>query len=765
MKRFGYLVILLCVVLLDSCSYGKFIPEGAYLLDEVAMISENKDVNAGNFRGYVKQNPNARWFNRFKIPMRIYTLSGIDSTKYLNRFLQRIGEAPVVFNEDQTERSRKDILNGLMVQGYLASDVKVDKIIKKKKLKAVYHLYPGKSYQVKSLRCDIEDAVIRGILQKDSAESLLHAGMIFNSNTLDGERSRINTKLQDMGYYQFNKEYITFIADTVKGIYQVDLTMRIKNPARSSHHAVFKLGNINLVSSQASSRNLSLIPKDSVSYNGLNIFYDQNLYFRPSILSDNVKLESGDLYSLSKVQQTYDNFNRMKAFKYAQINMLRSDVDSTLLNCYIFTEHNRFRSISAEVEGTNSAGDLGAAASLSYSHRNLFKGSETWTVKLRGAYEAITGLEGYTNQNYVEWGLETSINFPRFLFPFLEKSFRQNIKANSEVSFQYDRQNRPEFRRRVASASWRYRWAKVGDKFTHKFDVLDLSFISMPWISPTFKETYLDNLNKYNAILKYNYEDLFIMKMGYSFVFNSMGLSANAGSNSGTNSYTIRANVETAGNLLHGLSKMFGSTKNSSGNYTVFNIAYAQYVKGDFDISKSFRFDEKNSFVLHMGLGIAYPYGNAKMLPFEKRYFSGGANSVRGWNVRTLGPGKYHGVDRNIDYINQSGDIKLDLNAEYRTQLFWKIQGALFVDAGNIWTIREYKDQPGGQFKFTEFYKQLAASYGLGFRLITDFFILRLDGGMKALNPAYTVAKDRFPLFHPKWGRDFTFHFAVGLPF
>lgn len=765
MKRFGYLAILLCVVLLDSCSYGKFIPEGAYLLDEVAMISENKDVNAGNFRGYVKQNPNARWFNRFKIPMRIYTLSGIDSTKYLNRFLQRIGEAPVVFNEEQTERSRKDILNGLMVQGYLASDVKVDKIIKKKKLKAIYHLYPGKSYRVKSLQCDIEDSVVRGILQKDSAESLLHAGMVFNSNTLDGERSRINAKLQDMGYYQFNKEYITYIADTVKGTYLVDLTMRIKNPVRSSHHAVFKLGSINLVSSHSSSRNLSLIPKDSVSYNGLNIFYDQTLYFRPSILSDNVKLESGDLYSLSKVQQTYDNFNRMKAFKYAQINMLRSDVDSTLLNCYIFTEHNRFRSISAEVEGTNSAGDLGAAASLSYSHRNLFKGSETWMVKLRGAYEAITGLEGYTNQNYVEWGLETSINFPRFLFPFLEKSFRQNIKANSEVSFQYDRQNRPEFRRRVATASWRYRWAKVGDKFTHKFDVLDLSFISMPWISPTFKETYLDNLNKYNAILKYNYEDLFIMKMGYSFVFNSMGLSANAGSNSGTNSYTIRANVETAGNLLHGLSKMFGSTKNSSGNYTVFNIAYAQYVKGDFDISKSFRFDEKNSVVLHMGLGIAYPYGNAKMLPFEKRYFSGGANSVRGWNVRTLGPGKYHGVDRNIDYINQSGDIKLDLNAEYRTQLFWKIQGALFVDAGNIWTIREYKDQPGGQFKFTEFYKQLAASYGLGFRLITDFFILRLDGGMKALNPAYSISKEHFPLFHPKWGRDFTFHFAVGLPF
>jgi outer membrane protein assembly factor BamA len=326
-------------------------------------------------------------------------------------------------------------------------------------------------------------------------------------------------------------------------------------------------------------------------------------------------------------------------------------------------------------------------------------------------------------------------------------------------------QNRPEFRRRVATAAWRYRWAKLNDKFSHRFDLLDISFISMPWISSTFKETYLDNLTEYNAILKYNYEDLFIMKLGYSFVYNSMGLSGNTGSNSGTNSYTIRANIETAGNLLQGINKVFNGTKNSSGSYTVFNIAFAQYIKGDFDISKSVRFDERNSLAIHAGLGVAYPYGNANMLPFEKRYFSGGANSVRGWNVRSLGPGTYKGLDRNIDYINQSGDIKIDLNLEYRTHLFWKIDGAIFIDAGNIWTIRNYRDQPGGQFKFTEFYKQLAASYGIGLRLVFDYFILRFDGGMKAVNPAYAKGKQHYPLIDPHWGRDFTFHFAVGLPF
>ena len=195
------------------------------------------------------------------------------------------------------------------------------------------------------------------------------------------------------------------------------------------------------------------------------------------------------------------------------------------------------------------------------------------------------------------------------------------------------------------------------------------------------------------------------------------------------------------------------------------NIAYAQYVRGDFDFAKSFRIDDVNSMAVHFGLGIAYPYGNSNILPYEKRYFSGGANSVRGWSVRELGPGTFKGNDGRIDFINQTGDIKLDMNVEYRTHMFWKMDGAAFVDAGNIWTILAYDDQPGGQFKFDTFWRQIAVSYGLGIRLNFDYFILRLDGGMKAVHPAYTDSRHHFPIIHPNFGRDFTLHFAVGLPF
>ena len=188
-------------------------------------------------------------------------------------------------------------------------------------------------------------------------------------------------------------------------------------------------------------------------------------------------------------------------------------------------------------------------------------------------------------------------------------------------------------------------------------------------------------------------------------------------------------------------------------------------MKGDFDFSKSFRFSPENSLSVHFGLGIAYPYGNSSILPYEKRYFSGGANSVRGWSVRGLGPGSFKGADGRIDFINQTGDVKLDMNLEYRAHLFWKIDGAAYVDAGNIWTIRDYADQPGGQFRFDTFWRQIAVSYGLGIRLNFNYFILRLDSGMKAINPAYSDTRHHYPIIHPHFKRDFALHFAVGLPF
>jgi outer membrane protein assembly factor BamA len=478
---------------------------------------------------------------------------------------------------------------------------------------------------------------------------------------------------------------------------------------------------------------------------------DTTIHLRPGVLRKNTFVRKQDYYSSDDLQNTYTHFGRLGAVRYTNISWQELP-DSNQLDCLIQISTNKPSTISFQPEGTNTAGDLGVAASLTYQNRNLFKGAENLSIELRGAYEAIKGLEGYSNHNFQEYSLETKLSFPRFILPFISSNIRRRILATSEVSLSYDLQNRPEFHRRVLSAGWRYKWSDPRHHDRYRIDMLDLNYISMPWISETFKKEYLDDTNSRNAILRYNYENLFIMKFGVGYIYNN-GIIA------------IKANAETAGNLLGLASKIFGFHRNADGKYTFIDIAYAQYVRFDLDVTRNIMFSYNNQLVFHAGLGVAYPYGNSTILPFEKRYFSGGANSVRGWSVRSLGPGKYISRDGRIDFINQTGDMKLDLNMEYRAHLFWKLGMALFVDAGNIWTIREYEDQPGGQFKFSEFLSQMAVGYGLGFRFNFDYFILRFDMGMKAVNPAYEEGDEHYPIFHPRFSRDFTFHFAVGLPF
>ena len=504
----------------------------------------------------------------------------------------------------------------------------------------------------------------------------------------------------------------------------------------------------------------SLKGVDSLRSGGVNFFYKDKLFLRPQVISDYNYLQSGKLYRNRDVQNTYSALGRLNILKYSNIRFREElEADSAYLDAYVMLTRNKNKSLSFEIEGTNSAGDLGAAASVAYSHQNLFKGSETFTIKLRGAYEAVTGLEGYANSNYLEYGVETSLSFPEFMFPFLSSDFRRRSRATSEVTVKYNWQIRPEFERTVASAAWSYRWGKRGA--THRFDVFDLNYIYMPYRSETFRE-YLDYMDERNPLLRYSYEDLFIVRLGYTYTYNSSG--ATTLKTSQRNSYSIRFNIEESGNLLYLFSRMINGSPKNGEAYQMANISFAQYVKTDFDYAKNFMIDDRNALVFHVGVGVAVPYGNSKSLPFEKLYFSGGANSVRGWSVRSLGPGGYRGDSNSLDYVNHTGDIKLDLNLEYRTHLFWKLNGAAFVDAGNVWTIRNREMQPEGLFKFNRFYKQLAVAYGLGLRFDLDFLIIRFDGGMKAINPMYT-GRDRYPIISPDFKRDFAFHFAVGYPF
>lgn len=730
--RLSQYLLLLLISLFTSCGASRLILDNQYLLSGVTVKSETKDIDAATLATYVRQKPNSKWFSLFKIPLGTYSMAGQDTTKWLNRTLRNMGERPVLFDSVQARLSCSDLRSAMQNMGYMHAQVDLKTSTKGKKMYVTYILTPGTPFYIRSLKYDIQDSLIADLLKSAPQKAQLKAGDRFTVDKLDQERRRITQFLMDRGYYRFHRDFIIYSADSARNSNDINITLHLlpyreNSKSPETQHKRYAIRNISYLSGNE----------------------DGKLPLRKSVLENSTAMRVGEPYNYSKLQRTYNNFAKLQTVRYTNINF-KEIPDSSWLDCDIKLSTNKPNTISFQPEGTNTAGDLGAAASLIYSDRNLFHGSELLTIQFRAAFEAITGLEGYQNQNYVEYNLETKLQFPRFVAPFLSNSFKRNSNATSELAVSYNLQNRPEFHRRVFTTAWRYRWNEPHHHLAYRLDVLDLNYVHMPWISKTFKFNYLDSIS--NSILRYNYEDLFIMKIG-------MGVTYNDGINA------IRANIETAGNLLNGVSHAIGSKKNAQGQYTLFNIAYAQYAKFDFDFTHLVQFDLHNQLALHFGLGIAWPYGNSSVLPFEKRYFSGGANSVRGWSVRELGPGKYKGTDGRIDFINQTGDMKLDMNVEYRTSLFWKFNGAIFVDAGNIWTLRNYAEQPGGQFKLNTFYQQIAVAYGLGLRLNFDYFILRFDMGMKAINPAYTTQAEHYAIFHPKWSRDFAFHFAVGFPF
>lgn len=777
---------LLLLFLMNSCSVDKFIPENKTLLRKVDLRSDDKGVRPSDYRSYVRQEPNSRWFSILKVPLALYSLSPADTTRRRGKFFRKIGEAPVIYDESLTEYSARGLSSALFASGYLHASVSVDTLVHGRKTDVTYHMHPGRRYYFTDISHDFDNEEIFDLLRQSDVPSVLHVGSPVDVSLLSEERNRIVSILHEQGYYKINKEFVSFLVDTLADEGSASLTIKFALPPgmeRDDSYRRFRYRDIiiheesPLVSNATAdttggdfSENGFVIRKSG----GKNIVVEEygNTALRRRVYMGNVSLRPDSLFRESDFQRTYSELNRLSAVAYTSMRLLPvADSDSALLDADIRIARNRPHAVSAELEGTNTSGDLGAAVVLSYSNRNFFKGSELFSVKLRGAYEAITGLEGYNDANYFEYGIESSINFPYHRLPFSKRHRR--LRATSSLRLMFDSQDRPEFHRRVFTGEWTYRWTSPRHPgLQHRFSPVSLNYIFMPWISNTFRHDYLDGEDARYSILRTSYENIFLMNASYTLTYNSSLARERTSESSPFSSaaplsrgWQLKFHIETAGNLLYAISSMTGAHRNSAGQFQYFNNVYSQYVKTEIDFAKLTLIDERNTFAFHAFFGIAIPYGNTSVVPYEKRYFAGGANSLRGWSVRTLGPGSRNPSNGKIDFVNQTGNMKLDLSVEWRTKLFWKLGGAIFIDAGNVWNTRTYPNDEGGKIDFRHLYRQIAVSYGLGLRLNFDYFVLRFDAGMKAVNPAVPKGRDHFPLIHPRFSRDFAFHFAVGMPF
>ncbi len=756
-----------------GCSSTRHVPQGEYLLDKATItIEDAPEVQAKSLQNYLRQVPNHKVLGFAKLQLGVYNMSGQDSTKWYNRWARRLGEAPVIYDDALTVQSARQLRQAMINRGYSNVTIDIDTTVNEAKRKTTvnYRVKPGTPQVLRNIKYTIADTALRRIVFDDSASITLKSGGLFDRNTLDAERTRLASLMRNNGYYTFAKEYITFYADTAAGSREVDLEMVLRAPQPAiqgdttevTRHRRYIIRNVYINTEADAPQSM---PLDTIMSRGYHIIYGPSRYLRPSILDEKCYLSSGQVYSASNVDRTYEALAQLGILKYVNITFSTAgnlpDGDE-LLDAHIMLSRTKTQSIMLELEGTNSEGDLGVGAGLTYQHRNLAKHSELLTVKVRGSYESLSGnLEGLINNRYTEVGAEVGITFPKFEAPILKKRYRQRVKASTEFNFTFNHQERPEYTRIIAGAGMKYKWHNRMNTRRRTLDLIDINFVYLPKSTIDFINTIAPT----NPLLRYSYEDHFIMRMGYTFYkTNRPPLFNTSARNNITqaNIYTFRMQAEMAGNLLYLISTATGMRRHD-GAYKIFGIQYAQYLKGSAGYTYNHYFNSRNSISLHAEAGIAFPYGNSSMVPFEKRFYAGGANGVRGWGVRTLGPGRYDSRNSVTDFINQCGDISLFMSMEYRAKLFWVLEGALFIDAGNIWTIRDYETQPGGVFKVNNFYKEIALGYGAGLRFDFTYFLLRLDLGFKAHNPA--ANQERWPLVHPSWKRDATFHFSVGYPF
>ena len=764
--------VLAALAWLASCSSTKHVPQGQYLLDKVNIDIEGgprDDINHSTLVNYLRQTENHKVLGGLKLQLAIYNLSGSDTTKWFNRWVRRIGAPPVIYDSTLTVASAHQLQRALINKGYLKNEVDYNVTLndKKRKARVRYHVTLGDPYYVRNIDYDIADDTLRAIVMADTASLPIKTGDLLDHNKLDATRTLIMQQLRNRGYYAFNKQYVAFIADTAATSRAVDLTLTVANPPHNERlpyldtHRTFVMRHVTFVTNyDAVAMQSSYYGNDTVAYNGLTIYYGHDRYINARTLDESCHLRPGNTYRAADVDLTYKALGRLGILKFINIEVVPvGEINGTvMLDAFVLLTRDKSQSVSLSLEGTNSEGDLGFGVGVDYQHRNIFKGSETLNVKFKVNYESISGdVGGLINDNYSEYQGEVGITFPKFKAPFLREGFKRRIQASTAFSTRFNYQARPEYTRIIAGAAWKYIWSERSNQLRHTFNLIDLNYVYLPHSRGGF----LDSIA--NPLLRYSYEDHFIMRIGYSYYKTNKINASPLLSSRQNNIYTLRASVETAGNLLYGISRMTGQRHEADDSYKVFGIRYSQYAKAEADFSFTHYFDNRQSIAFHVGAGVAVPYGNSSVLPFEKRFYAGGANSVRGWGVRTLGPGSFNTSKSQSSFIYQCGDVRLDASVEYRAKLFWVIELGLFVDAGNIWTIRDYPDQPGGVFKFNKFYEQIALGYGLGLRMDFTYFLLRLDMGMKAHNPA--SGQKAWPLFSPNFKRDAEFHFSVGYPF
>lgn len=758
--RYRFFLIGILALLFGACNSTKLVPEGKYLLNKTKLHIDDKKIDEDELDAIIKQHPNRRilWTLRFHLGVYNYASRklGKKETKFRNWLKNTIGEEPVIYDRQFTKKSTHQLNLFLKNKGYFNSTVKDSAFFEKKKAKVHYYIKGGEPYRIRKITFSIADTALIKPIRIASRRTLMKPGNNYDVNVITKERQRMAEAMKNQGYYDFSKEYIYFEVDSALNRHKLDLKLVIKNPLMK---AVDSLGNDTLIGGTHQLyfiRNIYVNtwykpsapdePLDTLVVDGYYFLYRSSIQIKPEVLIKNIFIKEGNLYSLRNEKYTYSRLAALKLFKFISIRHHFADDGSSdsyrnhnQLDCYINLTPSPRQSFAIETEGTNRSGNLGVSGSMVYKNKNTFKGAEVLEVKFGGGLEAqkiqstsedkLLGegpdnLSKATPFNTLELGPEVSLYIPKLWLPRKLSKLPRHRSPKTTFTGRYSFQQRPDYTRDIATISYGYSWK--GSKYhSHIFTPVDVSLVKID-IRDTVFQNYLEASN--NTFLKNSYESQVIVSSRYSFIFSNQDL------NKSRNFLYLRANIEGAGNFLRMTNNLFGTSQQADGSYHFFKVQYAQYLKSDVDLRIYNVLNKRTNVVYRLYAGTGVPMTNLNSMPFVKSFFGGGANGLRAWEARTLGPGSFLNDTLPVA-IDQIGDVKFEANIEYRFDIMKILEGAFFADIGNIWMLKEDPRRPGGDFKFNRFYKELAVGAGLGARFDFSFFIIRLDAALPIRDP------------------------------
>ncbi len=724
MHPYRLLPALLAVLILAvSCSTTRVIPEGEYRLAKNAIeITNSKKFDPSSLNQYIKQQPNSTLFgwNPF---MSIYNWADPDKETGMAKFLRKIGTAPVVYSPFAVESTIENIENHLEYIGYYNSKVNSDIRVKGRKVAVNYLVHLGKQYPIDSLSYTLPE---RGTFAEDFRADLPNVGVkvgdYLSESALEDETVRGAAHFRDLGYYDFSKNNYVFEADTISVPGKLFLDMKVNEHSRND--------------SEENAQPLRKFYIDSVT-----ISHSKDLIFKDKILKDLNTIHPGMMYSESDIRTTYTRLSALKLFSSVGIEV--TPTDSNLVNCAINLTQSKLQGFKANLEAsTNSSGLMGISPQLSFYHKNIFHGGEWLNLSFMGNFQFM--LHDPIRSN--EFGVSAGLSFPKFLgLPY--SFFSGPNIPRTEINLSYNYQDRPEYTRNIFSTSFGY--SGILRKLSYQFYPLQLNVVQLSHMDESFYET----LSR-NPFMRYAYQDHFDAGVGGTFYLSSSSEAIPS------ESYRyLRLTTDLSGNVI-GLFKPMMKT-DDEGRGLIFGIPYSQYVRAELTLGRTWMFGrgDRQAIATRLLAGAGHSYGNSSVLPFEKQFYAGGANSMRGWQARALGPGMSP-MNESFIIPSQTGDMKLEANVEYRFPMFWKVEGALFVDAGNVWTFKQ--DDPKSKFDLDTLGDSIAMDWGLGLRVNLSFLVLRLDAAKKLHDPA--VQKWLGPDDWQKKGSG-AIHFGVGYPF